>query len=383
MPREAGIRLPVEDIDERRPANRVLRQKWWADVVGPVTVPWLIKGVLPSDGVSVVFGAPSCGKSFWSLDVAAHVAFGLPWRGRPVRQGVVIYIAAEAGLGQQNRIWAWKLHHGLEDSAGPFLLIPEAINLLDANADISILESTMRAAATKMEEPIRLVIIDTLNRAFGGGDENSSADMGAVIDNIGRLREASGGHYLIVHHSGKDLSRGTRGHSSLLGAVDTEIEIKDNSGARVARLTKQRDGMTGDTFGFRLESVELARDDDGDAITSCAVVIDDAATTSKPSKIGGQAGVALRLLYDAVNDAGEVPPTCSHIPGHTACVPVSKWRDYCYLGNMTERDTSGTRRKAFSRAITTLQNGGFIGVWDGLVWPVASAGQAGTWQDNA
>ena len=70
-----------------------------------------------------------------------------------------------------------------------------------------------------------LVVIDTLARALAGGNENAPEDMGALIGNAKRIQEATGAAVLFVHHSGKDTSRGSRGHSSLKGAADLEIEV--------------------------------------------------------------------------------------------------------------------------------------------------------------
>src|SRR5581483_5323891 len=76
---------------------------------------------------------------------------------------------------------------------------------------------------------------------------------------------------LIVHHSGKDETRGARGHSSFKAALDTEIEVVAKDNLHVATVTKQRDLPGGDKFAFRLKVVELGQDEDGDAVTTCVV----------------------------------------------------------------------------------------------------------------
>ena len=75
------------------------------------------------------------------------------------------------------------------------------------------------------EKP-KLIVVDTLARSFIGRDENSSIDMGIFINNIDILRQYYGCTVLVVHHSGKDSSRGMRGSSALRGAIDSEFEIK-------------------------------------------------------------------------------------------------------------------------------------------------------------
>jgi len=81
----------------------------------------------------------------------------------------------------------------------------------------------------------------------------------------------------VVHHTGKDVARGARGHNSLRAATDTEIEIQiDEDGARTAAVTKQRDHSGGESFSFELHHVPLGNDQDGDPVSSCVVVYTEA-----------------------------------------------------------------------------------------------------------
>jgi hypothetical protein len=121
---------------------------------------------------------------------------------------------------------------------------------------------------------VRLIAFDTLNLALSGGNENSSEDMGAAVGAIKRLRDAHHCSVVVVHHLGKDETKGARGHTSLLGALDTEITIVGDRAAptRTIELTKCRDGDGIGGFGwFRLAVVGLGFDEDGDEMTSCVV----------------------------------------------------------------------------------------------------------------
>ncbi len=117
-----------------------------------------------------------------------------------------------------------------------------------------------------------LIIVDTLARVMGGADENTAPDIAGLLTDLEHLRR-TGAHVMLIHHSGKDVDRGARGHSSLRAAVDTEIQLtvdKDTK-ERVARITKQRDGESGLEGRFTLEQVTLGRDSDGDPVTTCIV----------------------------------------------------------------------------------------------------------------
>ena len=69
---------------------------------------YFVKGVLPRDGLGVVWGAKKSGKSFWVFDLAMHVVAGREYRGRKVRQGSVVYIALEGSTGFDDRVEAWR-----------------------------------------------------------------------------------------------------------------------------------------------------------------------------------------------------------------------------------------------------------------------------------
>jgi hypothetical protein len=226
---------------------------WFEDIAPPTKSAALVKGVLDECGMSVLYGESGAGKTFFTLDLALHIALGWEWRGYKVRQGCVIYIAAEGQNGIRKRIEAFRQQHDLKNAAPPFALIPTSVDLLNPDADTTPLIMKVKAAAERF--PVKLVVVDTLARAMAGGNENASDDMGAFIRNIDRIRQETGAHVLIVHHCGKDTAKGARGHSSLRAATDTEIELTSDgdTGIKTACIKKQKDGEEGIQFAFRLE----------------------------------------------------------------------------------------------------------------------------------
>ena len=107
----------------------------------------------------------------------------------------------------------------------PFALVATPVNMLDPAADVHRVIATIRAASKQFGLPVSLVVLDTLARSVAGGNENASEAMGAFVVNSDHIRHKTGAHVMAVHHSGKDAAKGARGHSSLKGAVDTEIEL--------------------------------------------------------------------------------------------------------------------------------------------------------------
>ena len=87
------------------------------------------------------------------------------------------------------------------------------------------------------------MVIDTLARSMNG-NENSPDDMGKYVASCARIREAGDTLTMVVHHTGKDLARGARGHSSLRAATDVELEVsKGEDGSGNVTVTKARDEL--------------------------------------------------------------------------------------------------------------------------------------------
>ena len=142
-----------------------------------------------------------------------------------------------------------------------------------------------------------LLIVDTVARAMAGGDENCSQDMGALIGACDAIRNELDCTILLIHHAGKDTTKGARGHSSLRAAVDTELEVTGTVNPRVVTVRKQRDLPSGDTFAFDLEPVELGKDPETfDPISACVTVYRDQAPPATPETARGPTGKAQRQL---------------------------------------------------------------------------------------
>jgi hypothetical protein len=351
-----------------RANGRELELIRFADMHPQLDARWVVKGLFASEQISVVFGEAGCGKTFLALDLALHVAAGREWFGRKVRQGAVVYVAAEAGRGIFNRVAAWRIEHGVNGQDIPFGAIPSPIDLCHPSGDLDTLIQAIRSAALGS---IALIVIDTVSRALAGGNENGPDDMGALVQSVDRLRDELGCHLLLIHHCGKEPKLGARGHSLLKAAVDTEAEVVRYEKGSVATVTKQRDGIPGDPIAFRLRAVELGRDEDGDPVTSCIIEPTEApplnGRTGKIRLSSAQAR-ALELLGEVITRSSEIPPTCDHIPANTACVPEELWRKYCYEGQITDSDKPGARQKAFKRSAEALVAAGYVSKWGTWVW---------------
>lgn len=220
---------------------------------------WIVKGVLPRAELVVLFGESGSGKSFIALDIAAAIDRGMPWRGRRVRQGRVVYICAEGAGGFRNRLVAYQQAHQCELGIG---VIANAPNLLQKDDALDVCRAIGRAD---------VVIIDTFAQTTPGGNENAAEDMGKALAHCKGIHRATGAVVVLVHHAGKDLSRGARGWSGLKAAADAELEVLRLESGRMLRTSKMKDGQDDEAWGFDLDTQTIGMDEDGDVITSCTV----------------------------------------------------------------------------------------------------------------
>lgn len=364
------------DILPMGPTETALPLVWYADIQPVLNGNWIIKKVIPADAFVTIIGHPGCGKSFFALDLSAHIAAGIDWQGRKTRRGLVIYLAAEGQRGQLNRVTAWRQHYGEDDLA--FAMIPVGINLRDAQADLPALMETIEAAIKRSGLDLAVLVVDTLNRTFGGGDENGS-DMSEYVDNVGRLKARFGCTAIVVHHIPKnsDGSVTERGHGSLRGAVETSLVVSydQDSGLRTIKCTKMKDGEDGWSIDFKLKSIELGTDEDGEPVTSCVVVEPDG--NEPPSRVKGpslsptQRGAYNELLATLEASPRGVPrdiPDGMIDPYRVSKVALrADWRDRwmaIHGVDMAVESASAT----FRRAVTELTNKGLVAGWNDHVW---------------
>jgi hypothetical protein len=340
--------------------------EWYRDIGAAASNGYLVKGFLDASAMSVLYGPSNSGKTFFGMDLAFHLALGQQWRGRRIKQTSVLYLAAEGGNGAANRIVAFRKETGIQDM--PFALRRAGLDLLRSEADLQQIYDLSQEITSAYPDMPHIIFIDTLSRVMAGGDENTPADMTALIKNLDTLREHTGAHIMLVHHSGKDTARGARGHSSLRAATDTEIEVQNDDGYRAALVTKQRDHNGGEEFGFALKSVTIGVDEDGDEITSCVVEESDAETGKRSKRKLTKNQKVLAETFDQMvgsglgrpNPGGPLMPE----PGRFDTLQMDDFRAACE-GKLTAKNT----RDAFLTAFDALNaSDGIFCMASGFVW---------------
>jgi hypothetical protein len=329
---------------------------------------YVIKGLLPP-GLAVLYGRANAGKTAVAVDVAAHVGGGLAYRDRRTRRGLVVWLALEAPESLDNRIVGWCAHHGIE--AGE-LQVAVVTGLVDLRHKPSVAEliEVLAEIEAQAGEPILMLVCDTLARAMPGANENDGAEMGAAVASLDRIRsEARIGLVLLLHHVGKDDTKGPRGHSSLLAAVDSAFEVKDGE----LVVHKARDAKIGEALAFTLRGVEIGEDEDGEAVTAVVALAAGAPSGHKARaqmKLADGSKLALRVLRQLLKDEG-VGVAGLDAPAGTTAVRFARWREehrQRYGRSGADADATGAERQAWGRALQQLQAASIITVSGEWVW---------------
>lgn len=228
----------------------------------------LIEGVLFQRTLAAFTGAYGTLKTFVLLDISGCIASGRPWHGHAVQQGAVVYVYAEGANGAKKRLRAWKEAHGITASV-PIHFVPMAVKLTNPVRVTKLLAKIK----SKNIGPIAAVVIDTANRCMEG-NENAPEDMGKFVDGCDRVRLELHATVIVAHHTGWSEDR-SRGHSSLPGALHTEVMVERDDLVVTLKCTKQKDAaefepirlkadVVGDSLAFRVSaptSTDLSRNE--------------------------------------------------------------------------------------------------------------------------
>ena len=256
---------------------------------------YVIDGVVPRSPLTVLFGESGSGKSFVALDMACAIARGAPWREHETTQGRVAYVAAEGAVGMRKRIRAYCEFHGLERV--DVRVLADSPNLMVVQ-DVKDLVRGVRAVG-----PVSLIVIDTFAQTTPGANENSGEDMGKALGHCRQLSKHTGGTpILLVHHAGKDTSKGARGWSGIRAAADAELEVIREGDQRSVKLTKAKDDIDGTEWPFRLNVVNLGLTAKGKKLDSCVVLPAEQGPVRTQAGNGGRVGMVQRLVRRVLLD---------------------------------------------------------------------------------
>jgi AAA domain len=246
------------------------------------------------------------------------------------------------------------------------------IDLRNGRIDADRVVATTKAFTEDCGLSVVWIIIDTLNRALAGGDENSSKDMGAVIAAVDRIQRATGAHCSLIHHVPVDRTDRMRGHSSMLGAVDLTVRITKDDKIVTVEADKANDLVEKPRFAFRFESVELASD--GEAVTTAPVLVPCGAPARSLRSKPGPKSRSDRTMRDAITEALDMTGQDIRVRGGPTvrAATVRQVREQFAKRYVIEDDdakkVADAKRKAFNRALERLPVDFSAGEHNGHQW---------------
>lgn len=203
---------------------------------------WLVPGWVPDDSIGFMYGPPSVGKSFVGMDWALNLA----------ADDTVLYVAAERERVLIARVRDWATAHGLEQP-------PHSFAILAGNPQLLQQEGWREIQEAVAEVRPRIVVFDTLAQVTIGVKENDGAEMSRVVGRLDMIRrqiadQGKAGTVLTIGHTGKDETRGMRGHSSLKGRADYEIMVTRTGETIKTTVTKLNCAPEPPPRSYRLEN---------------------------------------------------------------------------------------------------------------------------------
>lgn len=365
----------VEVINKDKPIitnNRLVKASL---ITKELTAPeWLIKGVIPSDGLLEFIGASGSYKSFIVLDLMFCISSGINYHGKKAKKGVVVYIAGEGVNGAKIRLRGLELHYNIEDYE--FYILPMPSNLIDENEIIKLTNEIK-----EISNDISMVMFDTLHRNSAGAKEDSADDWASILKNMDKhLRQVSK-IVAWVHHTGISETAGKRGRgtSSRYASVETQILIEktDTAYARISN-TKQKDGEEFEPFSFEFENIETGLlNEDLEPITTLYPKLSNRAE-QRTSKIKKEHYDLIGCLRTIIQQNGtpinDELKEREGIKEGRFCL-VSEWRDEALKVITSSGDTDPKKQrdakvKSFTRCKKLLIGEKMINEYDNFVYIV-------------
>jgi hypothetical protein len=344
---------------------------------------WLIDGLLPMRGLVCIVGAPKSGKSFLASDMLCSVARGALYAGRETLPGPVIYLTGEGVSGFKRRLVAMRQHLGIEGQGVPFYMIENVPDLGSETTDLPQLISELGAFLTTAgpDRP-RAIVLDTLARCMGEGDENSARDMGRFANRCATLERHFRCVIVVVHHVGKDPTRGGRGSNALNGAADVTMLVEKTETYSKVRVEEMKDGREGQEWTFRLVPYDLSATFSGSCAASpqpvenstCVVEIlsepgrAQHRATRKASPPSGVAGDLFKIIRKATDEAGTISHGSVAVPNNTRAVSRSNLKRYCETMAWQEGAAARSWSAQLSNNLSKLRDKAVVGFDKDWVW---------------
>ena len=171
-----------------------------------------------------------------------------------------------------------------------------------------------------------------------------------------------------MHHAGKDVTRGLRGSSALLGAADTVIVAKRSGDFVTLEMEKQKDAEEAQPLTLKTETINLTGSDDpldlNPRVSSLVLVAtDQIPAAQKPTDS------LLDLIVELVEtDPSEDRPTTKRIPQDKSILHRKKLFDEAWERGFSAANSKENADDGFRKKLKSLSEQKLIGIWNEYLW---------------
>lgn len=277
--------------------NEVKRKKFFTKIGNPFIglgpAPMVVQKLFELDALSILFGPSGTYKSFVAVDLMCSVATGTEFHGYKTNKMAVIYVAGEGQKGIKTRMAAWSTERGINVDDVEIHCTDCSISMLDEDS-IKAASEEIKGILERCQLKLGFIVIDTIARNFGDGDESSAKDVARYLNNIDNyLRVPYGPNVLSIAHSGIEEGR-VRGSTAWKAGMDQQYETALKPlGMMELKCHKMKDSKKPDSMTFAMKSVYLRTDIDqfGTEIVTDSLVltIPPAVTVPTVCKTGREA----------------------------------------------------------------------------------------------
>lgn len=317
-----------------------------------ITIQWAVKDYIPCESTNLIFGASQSYKSFLAIDLGLCVASGIPWHGHKVKQGTVIYVCGEGHRGIRRRMSAW---HGRNETSKetppPFLISRKSAQLLN----LEFIMDIQREIEEKLKEAPVLIIIDTLARNFGDGNENATEDMNTFVNNVDdHLKTPYEAAVLTIHHTGHTETQRARGAYTLHCSLDAEYRMDRIDDSVILHCTKMKDeDEPKDLFFDTIKTDTRFADEDGVTLKSLVLQLNEDGPPIKRD-ISERQREALEILNSMFEKSFD------------GAVSYQDWRKACYPKVMSKSRFFVVKNELLTQKTIEIRGDGLVR--KGLNW---------------
>jgi hypothetical protein len=264
-------------VAKTKPVPSLLFKTGSEIVVGFKPSRWLVENTIPEVGVGMMYGPPNSGKTFVAVDISARITAEKEVNGRRVDAADVLYFYGEGADGLAGRVKALE-QEGWEGAARVRFCtdMPELIvnrnGIMSKGPGYKQIIATAEAVIAQSDRRLGMIVLDTLSVMMPSASDSDDVAIKMVLKFLREIALRFKCAVMVLHHPGKDATRGARGSSVLGGDIDFSLVVaKPDKGPRELTSDKMRNGSTGKIATFALPTRVVGVDQWGGEALSCVV----------------------------------------------------------------------------------------------------------------